>query len=185
MKNKAASLFIFLLFVSLSGFASALPDSIPHRKNTSHITLLNGKILDGYIVQVTDSSVTVISRNDFIRGNFMNRQTIPAEEITEIRKRYRKVITTGGGIISGFLVGSIIGFGLGLNGDCNDPDGNCDFLDRIFATKNFGASMIIATVLGTIGGLIGLFTPKKSKAIFPINGKRNNIRDNRNGIMFY
>lgn len=186
MKNKISFLLVLPLFVSTLSSASALPDtSLPNRKNTSHITLMNGTSLDGYIIGVNDSSIQYLGRNDYLLGNVMNSRTIPAENILEVKKRFRKGITTGGGILTGLLGGALIGFGLGLSTDCNDPDGKCDIVDRLFSTKSFRASLIFSSVLGTIGGLIGLFSPKKSKASFNINGRRDNIRDNKNGLLFY
>lgn len=186
MKSNYASLVVIPLFVSTFIFAAAVPDtSLPKRKYSSYITLVNGIKLDGYIIGVNDSTVQFLNRSDYRSGNMLNSQTIPAETIFEVKKRFRKGITTGGGILTGLAGGFIIGFGIGLNTDCNDPDGKCDFLDRLFSTKSFLASFIFAGLLGTIGGLIGLFTPKKTKSTFFINGKRENIRDNKNGLLFY
>lgn len=186
MKNKALPLFLFFLSASLFSAASILPDTIPvHRKNTSYISLLNGRSLNGYIIAVSDSTVSFLNRSDYFRRNYSNQQLIPAEGIQEVKKRHRKGVTTGGGILTGLLGGAIIGFGLGLTYDCDDPDGKCDFIDRLFSTRSFKASLILSGVLGTVGGLIGLFSPKKSKVSFSINGKRENLRDNKNGILFY
>jgi hypothetical protein len=186
MKNKMSLLLVLPLFVSTFLYASAVRDTlVPNRKNTSHITLLNGTSLDGYIVHVTDSTVKFLSRNDYLMGNNMNSRTIPAENILEIKKRFRKGITTGGGLLTGLLGGALFGFGIGLSSDCDDPDGKCDIIDRLFSTKSFRASFILSGILGTAGALIGLFSPKKSKASFSINGKRENIRNNKNGLLFY
>jgi hypothetical protein len=187
MKNKTSFLLFFLLLLSVCASAIAVPDTIlPNKKNTSYITLMNGSTLDGYIVYVSDSTIQFMDKHDYYRSGSISSRTIAAEDILDIKKRFRKGIKTGAAILGGFGVGAVLGFGLGLSHDCTKPDGSrCDFADRLFATKNFGAALLLGGLLGTVGALLGIFSPKKTKASFSINGKKENIRGNKNGLMFY
>jgi hypothetical protein len=175
---------ILIAHSSIAASNDTLPTS---KKNISSITLMDGNRLNGYIIAASDSTITFLDKGYLKEGFTMRSSIIPAENILEINKKFKKGITTGGGILAGFLVGTVIGFGIGLNQDCNNPDqdGKCNFIDKLFSTKNFRTSFILAGGLGTVGALLGLTSPTKSRARFIINGKGENIRSNKNGLLFY
>ena len=114
----------------------------------------------------------------------MQRETLPAESIAGVTKNFKKGITTGEGILIGGLTGIILGFSLGLATDCDDPDGDCNFADRLLATKNFTLSLFLGGLLGSIGLFIGLFSKKKDKMYYHIGGNRENIKYNKIGLTF-
>jgi hypothetical protein len=184
---------IFLFFLFLILFNPAFPaysgDTIPSSKNLSVVKLTNGSSMKGYIISANDSTVSFLTKKDFNRMMFMRQQTIPAEQIEGITKNFKNGFTAAKGMLYGFLFGFGVGFSIGLNNpdDCKDAFGNpvkCDFVDRLLSTKNFGASVIAGGLLGTVGMVIGISTPKKGRVHFNINGSRRNLMDNKTGLNF-
>jgi hypothetical protein len=182
------SFLLFAFFASHSASAS-FTDSIPSSKNLTRVTLMNGSFLKGYIINVTDTGVGFLTRKDYQRMRFMQIQTIPVENIEGITRNFNTGFTAGKGALYGFLLGFGAGFILGLArpDDCKDAYGNtikCSIADRLFATKNFGASFIAGGCLGSAGLVLGIFSPKKQKAYYSIKGNRKNLKENKTGIGF-
>jgi hypothetical protein len=146
----------------------------------SKVKLTNGSFLDGYIIQASDSTITFVKKSDWKKGLYGQQEMIPAENIAEVTKRYKNGMTAGQGLLFGALGGIVIGFSLGLASDCD----GCDFAERLFATKNFGASLFLGGFLGLIGMFVGLFSRKKDKVSYHIGGSRDNIRNNKVGLTF-
>ncbi len=185
--------FILLLtctvFLCVRNGYSITIDTLPTSRKYSEVKLTNGSLVRGYIMGATDSTLSLLSRKDYFRGEYLQSRVIPAEEIETVTKNFKTGFTAGEGIALGFGTGFLAGFSLGLSnpGDCTDAYGNpvrCDFGDRLFATKNFVASLIIGCVLGGIGLIIGLTRPKKQRLRYDIKGKRENLISNKIGLSF-
>lgn len=188
MKLRIILIVLSIAHYSQPCFSAAYTDSLPpNKKNVSQIRFINGTTEDGYILNVSDSSIQFIKKKDIYYADASMRvRQIPAEEIAEINKKAHSGWTTGSSTLAGFIVGAVIGFGVGLSNDCVKPDGTkCDFIDRLFSTKSFTASFIIGGGLGLGGAILGLTKKTKIKQHFSINGQRENIRNNKNGLMFY
>jgi hypothetical protein len=181
---------LFLIFIHLNlSSSAACYDSIPSSKNLSLVKLTNGSVMKGYIINVSDSSISFLSRKNYNRMMFMQQQTIPAEEIEGITRNFKNGFTAGKGMLYGFLLGFGFGFALGLDNpdDCTDAYGNpakCSFIDKLFATKNFRTSLIAGGLLGSVGLVIGIFSHTKDRVHFNINGSRNNLVSNKTGLSF-
>ena len=184
--NKYAIPFLICCTV-FSPKANALyRDSIPRTKTISKVRLTNGTFLDGYIIQASDSTITLVKKSDWKNRQFGQSDMIAVENIVDVTKRYKSGLTAGQGLLFGSLTGIVIGFAVGLSGDCDDADGDgkCDFVERLFATKNFGASLFLGGFLGLIGMFVGLFSRKKDKMSYHIGGSRENLRNYKVGLTF-
>ncbi len=93
-------------------------------------------------------------------------------------------MTAGEGMLIGGITGIVLGFSLGLSQHCDDPNNECDFFDKLLSTKSFQASLILGSGFGIAGMFVGIFSRKKDKVHYNINGNRNNIRNNRNGLVY-
>jgi hypothetical protein len=183
MSSRYIPLIAMLFIFSIRSNASySYSDTIPHTKTLSKIKLTDNSLLYGYIVQADDSSITFIKKADWKKKMYMHRETLPAESIAGVTKNFKKGISAGEGILVGGLTGIVLGFSLGLASDC--PDGDCDFGDRLFATRNFSLSLFLGALLGTVGLFVGLFSKKKDKLYYHIGGSRENIRYNKIGLTF-
>ena len=163
---------------------ATLSDSLPSKKNLSKIQLTNGSFINGYILRADDSSITVIQKKNWKRQMYNQSEMITAENISGITKNFKNVLTAGEGMLIGGITGILLGFTLGLTQDCDDPNEECDFVNRLFSTKSFRASLILGSGFGVGGMFVGLFSKKKDKVHYNINGNRNNIRNNKIGLAF-
>ena len=84
----------------------------------------------------------------------------------------------------GALAGGLLGFSVGL-GDCENPNEECNFGDRLFSTKDFKAAFILSGTLGLAGLITGIFINKKKRSKFNINGRRSSLQQHRNDLLIY
>lgn len=161
-----------LLSLSVHG---AINDTIPEQKNLSIIHYTNGGKQRGYILSATDSTVQFIERKYWRNELLMQQKLIPAGSITGIVKKNSKGFSMVEGMAIGALGGIVIGFAIGLE-DCNDPDGDCSFFERLFAGNSFRTALSLSAALGGIGTVIGFFSGGKRKYRFAINGSRDNLK---------
>jgi hypothetical protein len=179
-------LLIMLMLGCLCCQACGIDTLSPTKKQTTRIRMMDGSVINGYIVDISDSSIRFIKKEDWGKPvSFMQVQTITAERIMDINKKIRNGVTTGEGTLIGLAAGIVLGFTLGLSDHCDDPNVDCDFTERLFSTKSFRASLIFGTGFGIIGGIYGLISGSRKKQRIIINGQKENIKYNRNGIRFY
>jgi len=151
----------------------------------SKIRLTDGRLLYGYIIHASDSTITVVKKSDWKKQWYERTEVIPAERISGVTKNFKK-LTVGEGALAGGLAGLLLGISFMLFTHCEDSDGdgNCDFSDRVFSDKSLKAYFILTGGLGLVGMFIGLFSRKKEKMYYDIGGKRDNIKYNKIGLTF-
>ena len=110
-------------------------DTIPESKGICTVYILKDSKIKGYILGINDSSVSIIERKYWNTGLFSQQKSIPIEQITVIKKRNNSGISALEGMGLGGLSGIIIGFTLGYS-DCEDPNDDCDFFQRLFSSKS-------------------------------------------------
>jgi len=183
MRTNFFTLLILSLFISYRSDASLI-DSLPSKKTISRIQLTNGSFINGYILRSDDSSITLVRKENWKRQQYDQTEMIIAENITGITKNFKKGMSAGEGMLIGGIAGIVMGFTLGLSQHCDDPNQECDFVNKLFSTRSFEASLILGAGFGIGGMFIGLFSKKKERVHFDINGNRTNIRNNKNGLIF-
>lgn len=176
---------LFILFVHALQASSSLPDSTwPHQKNKCRVVLQDGSAQEGYILAVTDSSLQFLPKKYYWYRNSAYAYWINGESVKEVNKKFRRGFTTGGAILSGLGAGAALGIALTTR-DCPDPNQSCNGGWELAGKNRFLSTLIISLFLGGIGALVSLFVPKKSRATIRIDGKRENIKYNKIGLMFY
>lgn len=174
--------FVSILFPKITLASQA--DSIPEKKGLGTIYSLHDKKIRGYILNINDSSVTIIEKKYWNSGLFDQQKSIPVQQITGIEKKSRNGMSPLEGMGIGAIGGTILGFALSFS-DCDDPDNDCDFFQRLFAAKSLRGALTFSVVLGGIGSVVGLFSGGKKKKKFHINGNRDALISNKNEILFY
>lgn len=163
--------------------ANCTADTLPEKKGFGTVYFNDGK-LKGYILDINDSSVSIIERKYWNVGLISQQKSIPVEQIKGIEKKNRSGISALEGMGLGAVTGVVIGFALGLS-DCDDPNNDCDFFQRLFSSRTLKGALTLSVVLGGIGSVVGLFAGEKKKRKFHINGSREALRLNKNDILFY
>lgn len=164
--------------------SAASIDTLPGKKKLSTIYYGNGDKIRGHICDVTDSFIIIVKRKNLNDQLVNYQQLIPAEQIKTIERKNNSGISTAASMGLGALVGGFIGLSIGL-ADCDDPNGDCNFADRLFETKDFRASLILSAVVGGAGLISGLFPNKKRRKKFKINGSRSNLQQNKFDLLYY
>lgn len=185
MTTRLNCLLSILLLWTVQSFALPV-DSIPAHKNLSLIKLVNGKTIKGYIVGVSDSSIRVITKKNYKRMQYSETETLVAEDISSITKNFKNGFTAGKGALAGGGTGVLLGTYLALKDTCEDDnqDGRCDPGTGQSFSEGVGKTVLYGGILGTGGAIIGLFSKKKDRIHYPINGDRMNIRRNKMGLEF-
>lgn len=163
--------------------ANCTADTIPEKKGFG-IIYFNDSKLKGYILDINDSSVSIIERKYWNTGLMSHQKSIPVEQIKGIEKKNRSGISALEGMSLGAVTGVVIGFVLGVS-DCEDPDNDCDFFQRLFSSRSLKGALTLSVVFGGIGSVVGLFARGKKKKKFHINGSREALSINKNEILYY
>lgn len=176
-------IFILCLYIFLFQETSASSiDTLPGKKRLSTIYYGNGGKIRGHILEITDNAVIIIKRKNLNDQLVNYQQLIPAEQIRTIERKNHGDISTAASMGLGALVGGFIGFSIGLAA-CDDPNGDCNFVDRLFETKDFRASVFLSALFGGAGLISGLFSNKKRRKKFRING--SGAICNKTNLIFY
>ena len=180
------TLILLMFLTSLTPLFSraSVADTIPDRKGIGTIYYLPDKKIRGYLLNVSDSSVNIIEKKYWNSGLYSQQQTIPVEQITGIKKKSRSGMSTLEAMGIGGIGGTILGFAISIS-DCDDPDNDCGFFERLFSAKSFKSAVTFGVILGGIGTIVGLISGGKKKKTFHINGNRDALISNKNQILFY
>ncbi len=183
MNRNKPPLIIMAVLLSLS-VHGAVNDTIPEHNNLSIVHYTNGDKQRGYILSANDSTIQFIERKYWKNELFMQQKLIPAGDITGIVKKNSKDFSMAEGMGIGALSGIIIGFAIGLE-DCDDPNEDCGFFERLFAGNSLRTALSLSAILGGIGTVVGIFSGGKRKYRFAINGSRDNLKKNKYNLFAY
>ena len=184
MKNCIAFMLFLLSSLGCLQTAATLKDSLPGKKRFSTIYFADNSKLTVHIGEITDSSIIAFRKRD-IKSSLPSQQLlIPVERINTIERKNKTGISTIASMGLGALAGSLLGFSVGL-GECEDPNEECNFGDRLFSTKDFKAAFILSGTLGLAGLITGIFVNKKRRSKFNINGRKSSLQQHRNDLLIY
>ena len=154
------------------------PDAVsqtPVRKikvyNAIVSTVFQGKIYKGPLLEVTESSVTILSKD--------KPTSIPSNSIKNIK--FKRTASAGRGAAWGGLLGFFTGGVIGLaSGDEECPQGSWFCTEVTAEEKALGGGLVLGAVGSVVGAIIGasMHTPKITingdQSIFLV--KREDIR---------
>jgi hypothetical protein len=162
----------FVMF-STDAFSMASDTTIPGPQQRIRIDLADGSRINGFIKYTTDSTAFFSdTRNGY--GYW-----IPVEQVEAISFQQRNNMIKGALIGTG--VGLVLGFLLGINGDCkknNEPLEDCTILEAIFQRKTIRGAIYQGLVFSGVGFIAGAFSGKVTVR-FPIQKGRRGFHDIR------
>lgn len=164
--------------------SKACSDTLPQTPTNGKLKLVDGSVFKAYITGLNDSSIAVVKKKHWQLGEYNRELQIAAADIHFIQKRNRGEISRFAAFSAGALAGTFLGLQFFL-GQCDDPDGDCSFFDRLASTRDLGTSIAISFGLGGLAGIISLFSGKNARKKFLINCDTKNLVQHRSDLLYY
>ena len=181
---KISLFFLSLMLQMNSDIYAVCKDTIPTHNGVGTVYLFSGARIKGYILSTDDSTIWVIQKKYWRNGLLSQQRSIPSTQITIITKTSRAKFSALEAFATGAIGGMLLGFSIGFS-DCDDPDGDCSFLESLFTPGSLKKGFTVGIVLGGIVSIAGLFSRGRKRKKFYLNGSRDAFLINKNEILSY
>jgi len=162
---------VMCLIMSAISFAAHI-DTFPFTVKPAwktRIVFKDGTMLNGIATASTDSSITMIIPQRDSLGN-KTTVTIPFTDVRKIKMRDKNSFTLAENMLLGAGVGFLLGFLISVQ-DCDDPDDECSFVERLFANSRTQSAVKVGFAFGVLG--LGLGLLESDRVTFKFNLGRN------------
>ncbi len=181
---KIVIIFLSLMLQVHCDIYAVCRDTIPTHNGVGTVYLFSGARIKGYILGTDDSTIRVIPKKYWRNGLHSQQRSIPSSQITVITKTSRAKFSALEAFATGAIGGMLGGFSIGFS-DCDDPDGDCSFLESLFTPGSLKKGFTVGIVLAGVVSIVGLFSRGRKRKKFYLNGSRDTFLINKNEILSY
>jgi len=176
------SVAIWTTFMSAAS-GPGIHDTIPAHKGISVLNLYDGKRVKGYLINASDSTVTLVKRKDWDLGQYQIQNTYTVDNIVSVQKKTRSHV----GPVAAFGLGALTGAALGAMFAAKhcENEVDCDFWTKLLSQRNLRSAIALTASLGTIGAVLGVAFSKKRGKRFMIGRSRENLGRQKLDLLYY